>query len=73
MNLEREGQPVQMRQQSPESRPQPFPTFLPGQNLPMEPTLVLGSECKMEWDSAAEALSSTRSREFRRRTGSLVD
>lgn len=40
MNLEREGQPVQMRQQSPESRPQPFPTFLPGQNLPMEPTGV---------------------------------
>ena len=37
MNLEREGQPVQMRQQSLQSRPQPFPTFLPGQNLRMEP------------------------------------
>lgn len=37
LNLEREGQPVQMRQQSLESRPQPFPTFLPGQNLRMEP------------------------------------
>lgn len=37
MHLKREGQTVQMRQQSLESRPQPFPTFLPGQNLPTEP------------------------------------